>query len=146
MKLRTQSALPGFIFISILAVLNIIAFDLQRVGAIQLLDPTTLTKYIDPLPNPLGNVPPMPLAGAFRSAEYQYSLVDVAQHETLVTPCMVASLLRTAEFRRQRLQRPNPPQKIKPSLNSPNCYFSTGPNVFPNIRERVNRTRTLVPK
>ena len=40
----------------ILAALNIIAFDLQRVGAIQLLDPTTLTKYIDPLPNPLGNV------------------------------------------------------------------------------------------
>ena len=56
MKPRSQSALPGLVFILILAALNVIAFDLQRVAAIQLLDPTTLTKYIDPLPNPLGNV------------------------------------------------------------------------------------------
>jgi spore coat protein A, manganese oxidase len=54
MKLRLRPQMPGLGVI--LAALMVIAFNGQRVGAIQLLDPTTLTKYIDPLPNPLANV------------------------------------------------------------------------------------------
>ena len=54
MKRRANSALPGFVLV--LAAFGNFVFDVQRVGAIQLLDPTSLTKYIDPLPNPLSNV------------------------------------------------------------------------------------------
>src|SRR5450755_3365388 len=43
------------------------------------------------------------------------------------TPCVVASSWRTAEFRTEHLQGPNPMQKIKPNQSRPNCSFSTGP-------------------
>jgi spore coat protein A len=54
MSPRALSALQGFILI-VTSSMHF-AFDVQRAGAIQLLDPMSLTKYIDPLPNPLGNV------------------------------------------------------------------------------------------
>jgi spore coat protein A, manganese oxidase len=54
MKLRKKSALVGLAVV--LAALSTMSADVQRVGAIQLLDPTLLTKYVDPLPNPLSNV------------------------------------------------------------------------------------------
>src|SRR3989304_1849318 len=54
MKLRMNPWLYGFGLV--LAALCNFAVDARRVDAIQLLDPTSLTKYLDPVPNPLGNV------------------------------------------------------------------------------------------
>ncbi len=47
-----------------------------------------------------------------------------------------------AAFEMKRLQRPNPPEKIKPNPNPPNCSFATGPNV---LGTSVRQSGCLVP-